>query len=605
MSSFYNAATQQKSKKIFLQDDNKSLSYGELATRLGKLTRLIAESQLTFGDRVVISSADHELLTLLFFGLIDSGMTPIIASPDLRASEFQLIWQTTSVQACIMDAATLERCSNDAHGFKLQLAIKKHKPKKNFMNKLLGGNKNSVEEAANFPASLNSLEALAPTVSWPEEHIAYIIMTSGSTSNPKAVPVSHGALNAHLGTLSKQFQYTSNSRILNLLPLHHADGLTQGPAVTCFSGATWVRPFAFSIQNIEPMLLSFYRYRVTHAVFVPTMLALIARLGRGLSDSFDYEEFQFIISAAGYLEQALWHDFEQTFNTQVANVYGLTETVTGAIFCGPDENTRKIGSIGKPVDCEAKVLAKDGSEPENGEVGELLLRGSNVFSGYIGREDVNKGLFRDGWLCTGDLSHVDEKGFFYIDGRIKNVVISGGENIYPEEITEVLGNFPLIFEAVCFGVEHPEWGEILVAALVVDDAYSQDELVTWCGDQLSHFKIPKEWMVVNEIPRGPSGKVLLPKIRDIFLEQKSSSSVANSKDIVASVYAIAAEIFHVATSTLEARSSPENTVGWDSLAHVNFTLALESQMNLQLTTDEIMRISDLQAACDIVSEKIG
>lgn len=603
MLSFHSNAKAARSKKIFLQTDKHQLTYGELSEKLGKLNRFIGSSELSPGDRVVLSCADDTLNTILFLALVDNGMVPIITSADLRASEFELIALTIGVQACIMDAPILDRCCSDAVEVKLRLEVHQKPKQSGFMSKLLSGSKKVETHTTHFPALLDSLDTRNAPEPWPARHIAFIIMTSGSTTNPKAVPITHGALRSHLATLSKQFRYSEKSTLLNILPLHHVDGLVQGPLIACFNTATLVRPFPFSIQNIEPLLLSFYRYRVTHGVFVPTILALIYRFGASLSDSFDYEEFDFIISAAGYLEEALWRDFEATFGAQVANIYGLTETVTGALFCGPDEYTRCIGSIGRPVDCEARILHKDDAAADG--VGELLLKGDNVFSGYLGRDGVNEDVFLDGWLCTGDLAHRDEDGYFYIDGRIKNVVISGGENIYPEEITEVLGKYPSVLEAACLGIKHPEWGETLVAALVVDSDYSQEKLVEWCEGQLSHFKIPREWMVIDSMPRGPSGKILLPLLRDAFADREAAVSQTNSRDLSATVIDIAAGAFHVAVSDLSPQSSPENTLGWDSLAHVNFILALESGLKIQLSTQEIMRITSLDAACDIVTRRVS
>jgi long-chain acyl-CoA synthetase len=602
MFSFHGTAKAAKRGKVFLQTDSYQLTYGKLAEKLGRLNHFINSSELSPGDRVVLSSGNDELNAILFLALVDNGMVPVVASPDVKASEFELMALVIGVQGCIMDAPILQRCCHGAHELKLKLEIRAQEKQNKFMNKLLGSRKPSAGQDAHFPALLDELESMDGPGPWPHEHIAFIIMTSGSTTNPKAVPVTHGALLAHLATLSKQFQYSPTSTILNVLPLHHVDGLVQGPVVVCFNAATWVRPFPFRIQNLEPLLLSFYRYRVTHGVFVPTILALIHRLGAELSDSFAYEEFNFLISAAGYLEEGLWNDFEKTFGVQIANLYGLTETVTGALFCGPDEQTRRVGSIGKPVDCAARILVEEGSASDG--VGELLLKGDNVFSGYLGRDGVNDGVFIDGWLRTGDLAHRDEDGYFYIDGRIKNVVISGGENIYPEEITEVIGRYPNVIEAACMGIEHKEWGEILVAAVVVDNDFSQEKLVSWCGEQLSHFKIPKEWTVIDKIPRGPSGKVLLPVLREIIAKRDAVAAATLSKDLVSRVIDIAAGVFHIDVSELGPQSSPENTNGWDSLAHVNFILALEVGLNIQLTTKEIMGIGSLQAACDIVSPKV-
>jgi long-chain acyl-CoA synthetase len=601
---FYEMAKGQRAKKPFLQGGDAELTYGELTDQLGKLNRLVEDLALLPGDRVILCSKNHAVLAPLFLGLLDNGIVPVVTDPEMRASEFEYARMSTGAQGCIMDQAALQRCCLVDPGFKVRLKIQKKEKKGNFMKKLLGSNQQKQAQEDSYPGVLDALEGVAAERTVSADDIAYIIMTSGSTSMPKPVPATHGALSDHLATLARQFNYTGQSALLNVLPLHHVDGLIQGPVVSCFSGASWVRPFAFSIQNIEPLLLSLYRYRVSHVITVPTILALVKRFaGQGLGDAFDYDEFQCVISSAGYLNENLWRDFEEAFNVRIANMYGLTETVTGAIYCGPDEQTRRIGSIGKPVDCSAKVVNEEGVEVATTELGELLLKGSNVFTGYLDVEGNEQ--FLDGWFRTGDVSHFDEDGFVYIDGRIKNIIVCGGENIYPEEIADALAGQSMIEEVSCFGVEHPDWGEILVAALVVAQDYSHEDLANWCGENISPSRIPRDWLILEEIPRGPAGKALIPQLRQLYSENKPSRGDVEAEDVQSIVFDIAAENFHLSVEMLSLESSGENTVGWSSMAHINFTLALEEQLDIRLGTDEIMRITDMRTAVELVTGKLG
>jgi long-chain acyl-CoA synthetase len=228
-----------------------------------------------------------------------------------------------------------------------------------------------------------------------------------------------------------------------------------------------------------------------------------------------------------------------------------------------------------------------------------------VFSGYLNASEANEDLFVDGWLRTGDLASQDEQGFFYINGRLKNVVVSGGENIHPEEVTELIQKHPSVAEAVTFGTPHREWGENLVAVVAPKSRqeFVEQDLIGWCREHLSGFKIPKDWLVVDELPHGPSGKIRIQEAKKIYRDRRHRTSAVSGKSIEANVLAIAAETFRCAKDQLSLRSSPENTSGWDSLAHVNLVLTLESAFGIELTTTEIMQIADLRSAVAIVEDK--
>lgn len=602
MSSFYQKSGNQSPSKVFL-DRGSPLKYGELHKLIGQFTSYLETTQLKAGDSVVISSKDEAWLAVIFFSLVDNGITAVIADSALTVSEFTTLCTVTKPVGCILDSETSKRCISNQQDFELILEIANTPKRSNLLSKLI---KNAPQQdEKTFPGILNSFKPKAPDAANPERN-AYIILTSGSTSQPKAVPTTWKAFEAHLNTLTRQFAYDPGSRILNLLPIFHVDGLIQGPAIACYSGATWVRPFAFSIANIEPLLHSIYNKKVTHFVCVPTILALILRLGRDLQDSFETDEFKFIISAAGNLESHLWADFQSTFGVRVINMYGLTETVTGGIFSGPDDASHRVGSIGKPVDCQARILDERDNPTQSGTIGELVLRGDNIFSGYLNAAELNKELFHNGWMRTGDLAYQDEEGFFYIAGRKKNVVISGGENIYPEEVTEVISSHPSVNACFTFGILNSDWGESLVALVVPTSSQDYDEntLIEWCRKRLSSYKVPKLWQQVSELPYGPSGKVQSTEAKKLFTGQKAKSEPSSQNvNIENQVISIAADIFHCEFEALTPNSGIADTPGWDSLAHINLVIEVESALKIKMTTVEIMQIDTLGKLINIATDK--
>jgi long-chain acyl-CoA synthetase len=311
----------------------------------------------------------------------------------------------------------------------------------------------TTASTTSYPASLDGLEGTVSEVdAAPESATALILFTSGTTSRPKGVELTYRNLYAQFETFVRHYGFDSESRILNHLPLHHTDGLNQGPAITLFAGATLFRPARFSLPTLPNVMDSVYRERVTHLITVPTVLALILRLGREYDEAFKTPDFRFVGSTAGYLDEKIWTEFEQRFGTMVVNSYGLTETVSEAIYCGPTPGTRRMGTIGKPVDCEARIVDEAGGDVEPGEVGELVLRGDNVMKGYFRNPEATGDVIKEGWFHSGDLATRDREGFFRIVGRKKNVIIRGGLNVYPEDVTHAILSMSGVLDAVTFGL---------------------------------------------------------------------------------------------------------------------------------------------------------
>ena len=405
--------------KVFASVHGRDYTYQELAESVHKMGTLFRDQQLKIGDRVALSVSDHIDAAILFWSMFATGITFVGIDPETGKDRAHFIFQQAGVKGFIVDEKLIESWGlTDKEGFLLPVKSG-HRKKGKLYKKLLRKKASTPNSSTTFPAILDTLP---PTTEWPTipaSTIAFILFTSGTTANPKGVMLSHHNLFTHLQTLSRHFRINHASKILNILKLYHVDGIVQGPLMAGYNHATWHRPLEFEISQIPNLLDAIYTYRITHSVMVPTILYLIDKFSEGFEDSFETEDFQFIISVSAHLELGLWERLEQKFKVRIVNVYGLSETVSGSFFCGPEDKDYKKGTIGRPIDCEAKIVNEQGESLGAGVEGELLIKGDHVFVGYANNEAATASALQDGWLFTGDLAVADEEGFYNITGRKK------------------------------------------------------------------------------------------------------------------------------------------------------------------------------------------
>lgn len=582
------------------------MTYGTVVERIKRLSGVYQTMGLVPGDRLIISSRNDLDVVVFFLSLLRCGIAAVVVDPETKPLRLKRIIEKSEAKAAAVDTELRKAWFSENEPIPIIEIRKQDVGKKVLLKKLLQPKTVETEDNA-YPSMLENFPPLDKVDEFDNELDAYILFTSGTTSEPKGVRISHRNLFAHLATLSRQFDYSPDSRILNVLPLDHTDGLVQGPMVAFFNGATVYRPLRFSIQNLGRLLDSVYTHRITHFVAVPTILSLIHKLGSGYEDSFSTSDFRFVISAAAYLEPALWESFESRFKTRVANVYGLTETVTGGLFSGPTDADHKIGTVGKPVDCEVKIVDEHHNPVPVGTVGEILLRGENVMKGYVNAEEETDKVLKDGWLYTGDLGSMDGEGFVRIVGRKKSIIKSGGMNISPNEITEIVNLHPHILDATTIGMPDESWGEIAVTCVVDKPGtkVTQTDLIEFIRDHLEPYKIPARIYSVPELPKGPSGKILTEKLRETVQQLMQGPAMAATSDLQTAVMQTAAKCFQTSMDSLNIHSGPADLTGWDSLAHLEFVLALEERFKIKLSTSEIMRIERLKDAETIVFSKLN
>ena len=596
----FDKAFGQKSSKPFIVFGDSKITYGDLKTSVLKFSTYFHHIGINAGERVVFSSKNERFVCLFYLSLIANGITAVYLDPDTGPERAVGIINHCKPEFIALDPRIrdLWNLSHESEG-KI-VTINPISKKKTFR---------LITEGPGIPSGLFP----EFTEELPETDIpaniepgsdAYILFTSGTTSAPKGVRISYYALFSHLATLSSVYQIDKDSGIFNNLILSHSDGVVHGPLLALYNTATVYRPFPFSIQRIEDIFDIVYRENITHWIMVPTMAGLIYRFKQNDSDTLKSKHFRYVISCGGKLEALLWQQFEDKFQARIINSYGLTETVTGGLYAGPDDDSHVIGTIGKPVDCEAKVMDEHQQEKAIGEQGEIWMKGSLLMSGYLDAQDATLETVAGEWLKTGDIGFKGKDGCFRITGRKKLVIISGGVNIIPEEVTEVLHSHPAVEEAVTFGIEDVLWGEIVACAVVVNkhSVVSKEELAEYCRKHLEERKVPSQVYFVEGLPHGPSGKVIIQRVKEMVAEIKRKEK-ETTLDITAFLE-IVSQVFQMPLDPLSLELIAEETAAWDSISHLVLIAEMEKRFGIEFTAMEVMNIKVLSDLYSITERKI-
>jgi len=343
-----------------------------------------------------------------------------------------------------------------------------------------------------------------------------LMYTSGTTGEPKGVLLTHANM-IYAGTVVAAAHALSESdRVLSSLPLFHINGQCIAAVAPVVSGGSIVMPHRFSVREWWPLV---ERYRPTWLNLVPTIIAYLlhgAELTPAQSEA--CRGVRFARCASAPLPPEQHRAFEQAFGITVMEAMGLTETASIAFANPLDPDRRKYGSPGLPLGVEARVVALDGTVLGDGMPGEIQLRGKSVMAGYHhDSERTAQVLSSDGWLATGDLGYRDADGFYFITGRLKELIIKGGENIAPREIDEALMRHPAVLEAAAVGIPDADYGQDILACVVLKPGAQCDEadLIAHCNVHLGRYKTPRLVRVVTALPKGPSGKVQRLKLLEL------------------------------------------------------------------------------------------
>ena len=335
--------------------------------------------------------------------------------------------------------------------------------------------------------------------------IALLMYTSGTTGVPKGVMLSQRNLVSNALAISAEHGLTSNDRVLAVLPLYHINAFAVTMLAPLAHGGSLAMPPKFSTARFWDQASD---TQCTWLNVVPTMISYLLE---GEAPSRERtKNIRFCRSASAALAPDHLRAFEQKFGIGIIETMGLTETVAPAFSNPLDPARRKVGAVGLASGCEARVIDANMMPVADGVTGEITIRGPNVMRGYYKNEEATRSAFTPaGWMRTGDLGLRDGDGFFFVTGRIKELIIKGGENIAPREIDEAVLRHPAVLDAAAVGIPDRHYGQEIMVCVVLrpDIALAEEALRDFCVEHLGRYKTPKVIRFVSELPRGPSGKV--------------------------------------------------------------------------------------------------
>ena len=485
LSSVLDQAAAEYGERPAVRMDDLVLSYAELRDAAGRAASLLSSLGIAPGDRVAVMLPNVPAFPIAFYGALGTGAIVVPMNPLLKSREVAYYLGDSGAKVLFAWHEAAAEAAKGAAGTGAQVL--------------------EVDD----PDLHALLAGLAPAPSMAEQagdDDAVILYTSGTTGAPKGAELTHAGLtrNAEL-TAATMLNAGPGDVTMGCLPLFHVFGLTCGLNATINSGGTLTLLPRFDAGKALDII---GRDKVTIFEGVPTMYA--AMLHHPDSAAADTSSLRTCISGGASMPVEIMRGFEQTFGCMILEAYGLSETSPVASFNHPDR-VRKLGSIGTPMQgVGMRVVDADGVELRVGEAGEIAIRGHNVMKGYWGKPEATAEAIPDGWFRTGDLAKVDDDGYFFVVGRLKDLIIRGGYNVYPREIEEVLHEHEAVAEVAVIGIPHGELGEEIGAAVQLKPgtAATPAELRAFARQRVAAYKYPRQVWFVRELPKGPTGKIL-------------------------------------------------------------------------------------------------
>lgn len=474
-------------------------TYGEMAMRAARQAGGLAEIGVGAGQVVAILSFNSPEFLETFFAANYLGAIAMPINWRLAAPEIRYILEHSGARALVCDESLVDVASEATAG--LEATLKRVCV--------------SSTRAVGW-VTLDDLRVSAPTVArlpTASDDVHRLMYTSGTTGRPKGVMITHANLAwknlAHI----IEFGFTSSDLGLACGPLYHVGALDLTTTSLIAAGATTVIHRSFEAAAVVDEL---ERSRVTVVWLAPAMVNAMMALPD--IEQRDLSSVRVVINGGEKMPIPLIERIQRVFpSAWFADAYGLTETVSGDTFLDRDSILTKLGSVGRPcLYLEVDIWDAQGSSLPAGERGEIVLRGPKIFKGYWRDPDATTAAFDGGWFHTGDVGLRDQDGYLFIVDRTKDMIVSGGENIAGSEVERVLYEHEAVLEAAVVGRPDDRWGEVPVAFVVLrpEATATADALVEHCRAQLARFKVPKEILFLDALPRNPSGKVLKRQLRE-------------------------------------------------------------------------------------------
>jgi len=493
--------------ECLIQDD-RTLSYAQMLERVNQLANAFVKAGLGVGDRFALLSKNSIEMVVIYLAASKVGAVPVPLNWRLASPEWAYIIDNAEAALIVAEA---EFCSGvdsirvDIPSVSQSIAVGLQDPREGWID---------------FEGWLEACPAEAPRCDVCEDDILYQMYTSGTTGRPKGAMLKHRAVISNSVQCKPFFggKMQPGKRTLIVMPMFHAGG-----ASTVFgalmAGATIVVHSDFSPARLAEALSD---QRINLVNLVPAMIQAMLVHVPDLKER-NYSDLEVIIYGASAIAEDTLRRAMDIFQCEFYQGYGQTESSAGLTFLTAEDHRRALEShpglllsAGRAmVGTQLRIVNKEGRELPRGEVGEIIARGPQLMNGYWKMPEANAAALVDGWLYTGDAAYMDEDGYIYIQDRIKDMVVSGGENIYPSEIENVLFDHPAIADAAVIGVPDVKFGEALLGILVLrnGEKLEAEEIITFCRSKLGGYKVPRQFKFVEDLPRNASGKILKKVLR--------------------------------------------------------------------------------------------
>ncbi len=488
--------------QLALQEQDRRYSYAELEERTAKIASALLAAGLQKGDRIAWIGKNSDLYFTLFYGAARVGIVMVPIGWRLAPAEWAYIINDTAAKM-LFTGAGFEGVGDALTG---QLS---------HIERIVG--------EAEARAMVNDAVRVAFTAAGPDDAVLQLY-TSGTTGNPKGAVLSNRnlfALRKHSEDADHAYtRWEDDEVVLIAMPCAHIGGTGLGIMALC-SGLPGLVLAEFSPDGVFDAIEN---GGATRLFIVPAALQMMVNHPR--CSSVDYSRLKYILYGAAPIPLELLRQCIQMFGAQFIQVYGMTET-TGTIVMLPPEDHDPNGNVrmrsaGKPLPgVELRIVDGAGQDMPTGEVGELWTRSSNNMIGYWNLPDATKGTMADGgWIRTGDAGYLDDDGYLYIHDRVKDMIITGGENVYPAEVESAIYGHPDVLEVAVIGVPDDKWGEAVKAVCVPKAGANvdPDSIILWTRERIAGFKVPKTVDVIAALPRNASGKILRKDLRAPYWE---------------------------------------------------------------------------------------
>lgn len=482
------AAAARRPDTVAIECEGRALTYRQLARHIRRLTQAATALGLPQGSNVTLLAPSCLEYVELVAGLSAAGLAVVTGNPNASEAELRLILEDSESRALFVHPS----CEELARGASEIDAAR-------FF--VIGDQTEAWRE-------LGDEKAPPPEVS--EDATFAISYTSGTTGRPKGVMLSHRSrVLTFLAMAGEYGCYGPDDRTIAVAPLYHGGGFAFGVAPLFFGGRCKIAP------KFEPeeLLRSLEDFAATNVFVVPTHLHALGPLTAGSRGRFP--ALRAMISNAAPLPQRAKEQAIEDFGEGLLfECYGSTEAAIVSNL-RPADQLRKRDCVGQAFPCtEVAVLGEGGEVVEPGTIGTVYSRSPYLFSGYWKRPEDTASARRGDWVTAGDLGRIDDEGYLYIEGRTKDMILTGGENVYPSEVEQALQSFPGVGEAAAVGIPDARWGERIVACVVSEGEVGASELESHCRKLLSAHKVPKAFRFLESLPRNPTGKLLRRVLRE-------------------------------------------------------------------------------------------